>query len=243
VILVTHETDPDDIAGMNKAVGILTKTGGATSHAAVVARAMDKTCVVGCTDLDLSMADNGLIGAPGLNKHSNEDITIDGSTGRVWIGIKVPVIDASDDPAVKTVMKWCFDQKSVFLPATVDIGDEPHMIMAAHWWGSETVLKAVLDSLEEMPSREHVVLNLRAPLSLRKPDDEPLTFCFKPAPIDAFQHVMLAELAGRVAKLHGLRLVSGGWVACTETLAKAGYEFVTGIEAVPADYAAFVVLQ
>ena len=46
-ILVRTETSPDDIVGMAKAVGILTKTGGATSHAAVVARAMDKPCVVG----------------------------------------------------------------------------------------------------------------------------------------------------------------------------------------------------
>ena len=62
VILVTHETDPDDIAGMHKAVGILTQTGGATSHAAVVARAMDKPCVVGCTDLVIDM---GLMGKKG----------------------------------------------------------------------------------------------------------------------------------------------------------------------------------
>ena len=54
-ILVTHETNPDDIAGMAAAVGILTQTGGSTSHAAVVARAMDKPCIVGCTDLDISL--------------------------------------------------------------------------------------------------------------------------------------------------------------------------------------------
>ena len=58
-ILVTHETNPNDIAGMAKAVGILTQTGGATSHAAVVARAMDKTCVVGCTELDWPALQNG----------------------------------------------------------------------------------------------------------------------------------------------------------------------------------------
>jgi pyruvate,orthophosphate dikinase len=137
VILVTHETDPDDIAGMAKAVGILTKTGGATSHAAVVARAMDKTCVVGCTDLDLSMADSGLIGVPGEGKHSNANVTIDGSTGGVWIGIDVPVIDASDDPAVKTVMGWCMAILGAHETAPVDLGvDRPHRVLAAVWWGS-----------------------------------------------------------------------------------------------------------
>ena len=55
-ILVTHETTPDDIAGMAAAIGILTQTGGATSHAAVVARAMDKPCIIGCTELALDEA-------------------------------------------------------------------------------------------------------------------------------------------------------------------------------------------
>ena len=95
-ILVRHETDPDDIAGMAKAVGILTKTGGATSHAAVVARAMDKACVVGATELDLEHGWGGVV-----------RVTIDGATGRVWFNKQVPVIDASADPAVRQVMNWC----------------------------------------------------------------------------------------------------------------------------------------
>ena len=74
-ILVTHETNPNDIAGMAKAVGILTQTGGATSHAAVVARAMDKTCIVGCTGLDWDGIQEGRQGhdrrfdRPGVAEH------------------------------------------------------------------------------------------------------------------------------------------------------------------------------
>ena len=105
---MTHETNPDDIAGMAKAVGILTQTGGATSHAAVVARAMDKPCVVGCTEL---VIDKQLIGGmkTGGVILTNADVTIDGATGNVWVGVEVPVIDASDDPAVKHVTNWCFE--------------------------------------------------------------------------------------------------------------------------------------
>jgi pyruvate,phosphate dikinase len=84
VILVTHETTPDDIAGMNAAVGILTATGGSTSHAAVVARAMDKPCVCGVGH-DLLPHLNGL----------DVSITICGSTGRVWIALDVPVIEGA----------------------------------------------------------------------------------------------------------------------------------------------------
>lgn len=72
VILVGKETTPDDIAGMAAAVGILTQTGGATSHAAVVARGMDTVCVVGAEDL------------PTLELKSGQIITIDGSTGAVY---------------------------------------------------------------------------------------------------------------------------------------------------------------
>ena len=56
VILVRNETNPDDIHGMDAAEGILTATGGMTSHAAVVARGMGKCCVAGCTALDIDEA-------------------------------------------------------------------------------------------------------------------------------------------------------------------------------------------
>ncbi len=72
VILVTDETTPDDFGGMAASVGILTRTGGATSHAAVVGRSLEKSCVVGTTDLP------DLAGFPAI-------ITICGSTGRVWL--------------------------------------------------------------------------------------------------------------------------------------------------------------
>ena len=127
VILVTHETNPDDIAGMAKAVGILTQTGGATSHAAVVARAMDKPCVVGCSQMELM---DGMIGITG--KLTNADVTIDGATGRVWVGVKVPVIDASEDPAIQTVMGWCMSDLGACELSPVGLGmDKPHRITAA----------------------------------------------------------------------------------------------------------------
>ncbi len=88
-ILVSKETTPDDIEGMNASVGILTSTGGLTSHAAVVARGMNKSCVVGCTQLVITGGEAKL-GADTLFTEG-ATITIDGATGNIWVGIKVPV--------------------------------------------------------------------------------------------------------------------------------------------------------
>jgi pyruvate,orthophosphate dikinase len=92
VILVRDETDPDDIQGMNAAIGILTKTGGATSHAAVVARALNKPCVVGCTALPHD-----------LESLKGRLVTIDGTTGRVWLDVDVPVTAGGSVPELALV--------------------------------------------------------------------------------------------------------------------------------------------
>lgn len=109
VILVTHETTPDDIAGMYASVGILTQTGGATSHAAVVARGMDKPCVVGLTSL-LFTANGFTLGGTVFEEGS--EISIDGSTGKVWKG-KVPVVDSTDDPYVKAFFDMLMKTKGL----------------------------------------------------------------------------------------------------------------------------------
>lgn len=109
-ILVTKETDPDDIAGMAKSVGILTATGGLTSHAAVVARGMNKSCVVGATDLDVH-GDSAHTGTVIFSK--GDKITIDGASGRVWVKTNVPVIPGGGSLEVRTMLTWAFDAKQV----------------------------------------------------------------------------------------------------------------------------------
>src|SRR6516165_8942609 len=83
VVLVRYETTPDDIHGMIAAQGILTVHGGMTSHAAVVARGMGKPCVAGCADLTLG---GGTATIGGHELREGDVITIDGSTGRVFVG-------------------------------------------------------------------------------------------------------------------------------------------------------------
>jgi pyruvate,orthophosphate dikinase len=91
VILVRRETNPDDLHGMIAARGILTSRGGKTSHAAVVARGMGKTCVCGADELQVDVPGKKFTLADGTVVHEGEMISIDGSSGAVYLG-EVPVV-------------------------------------------------------------------------------------------------------------------------------------------------------
>ena len=90
VILVRRETNPDDLNGMIAAKGILTSRGGKTSHAAVVARGMGKTCVSGADELDVNIPAKKFTVA-GQTVNEGDVVSIDGTTGKVYLG-EVPVM-------------------------------------------------------------------------------------------------------------------------------------------------------
>jgi pyruvate,orthophosphate dikinase len=114
VILVRRETNPDDLPGMIAAEGILTSRGGKTSHAAVVARGMGKTCVSGADDLEISVSAKSITTKDGTKVAEGDVVSIDGTSGAVYLG-EVPVVpspvveyfegklDASSDPLVAAV--------------------------------------------------------------------------------------------------------------------------------------------
>jgi pyruvate, orthophosphate dikinase len=91
VILVRRETNPDDLHGMIAAEGVLTARGGKTSHAAVVARGMGKTCVCGAEALEVDAAGKKFTGPDGLVVAEGDVISVDGTSGAVYLG-EVPVI-------------------------------------------------------------------------------------------------------------------------------------------------------
>ncbi|MDA0564041.1 pyruvate, phosphate dikinase [Streptomonospora sp. S1-112] len=91
VILCRRETNPDDLEGMIAAEGILTSRGGKTSHAAVVARGMGKTCVCGAEELDIDTKNRRLVAPGGEVVEEGDVISIDGTSGRVYLG-EVPVV-------------------------------------------------------------------------------------------------------------------------------------------------------
>lgn len=91
VILIRRETNPDDLNGMIAANGILTSRGGKTSHAAVVARGMGKTCVCGAEELEVDTKSRRMTAPGGVVVEEGDVVSIDGSTGKVYLG-EVPVV-------------------------------------------------------------------------------------------------------------------------------------------------------
>ena len=106
VILVRRETSPEDVGGMAVAQGILTATGGKTSHAAVVARGWGKCCVAGAETLDIDYKTKIMTdGKSGKKLKEGDWITLDGSEGIVYEG-QMPLVTPELPKAYYTIMKW-----------------------------------------------------------------------------------------------------------------------------------------
>ncbi len=119
VILVRLETSPDDIHGMDASEGILTGRGGMTSHAAVVARGMGKTCVAGCEAIRVD-EHNNLFTVNGTTIKEGDWISLNGSTGEVIRG-KVPTQDAELSGDFATLMGWADAIRTLKVRANADI--------------------------------------------------------------------------------------------------------------------------
>ena len=119
VILVRIETCPDDIHGMAAAQGVLTLRGGATSHAAVVAKGMGKPCVSGCEDLKIDLENGTLTGFDGAVYHKDDIISLDGGTGVVMAGA-VKLAEAQIDDNFTTFFKWVNEIKTLTIEANAD---------------------------------------------------------------------------------------------------------------------------
>jgi pyruvate, orthophosphate dikinase len=135
VILVREDTKPDDVPAFFHAVGILTSRGGKTSHAAVVARGMGKPCIVGCSQIEIdpdgkSFSVNGKKIVTGGQK-----ITIDGSTGRVYVGA-VPTVEPDISSEFKELLQWSSEMKGIKIRANADTVEGAAI---AHRYGAEGI--------------------------------------------------------------------------------------------------------
>ena len=134
VILVREETSPEDLEGMVSAQGILTARGGMTSHAAVVARGMGKCCVSGASDIHVD-EDEGTMRI-GENIYTKEDtISIDGSTGKVYIGdleTQSPQLEGN----FETFMEWVDEYRDMKIRTNADT---PRDVKQALEFGAEGI--------------------------------------------------------------------------------------------------------
>ena len=118
VILVRDETSPEDIHGMFSSVGILTTKGGMTSHAAVVARGMGKPCVAGAEKLIIDYK-NKTISNSSLTLEEGDLISIDGSTGEIFVG-EIEMESAALSDEFNTLMTWCDEYKKFSIRANAE---------------------------------------------------------------------------------------------------------------------------
>lgn len=119
VILLRPTTSPQDIRGMLVACGIITARGGALSHAAVVSRALDRPCIVGCNTIDIDPGGR-TFSIAGKTYPEGARISMDGSTGKVLAGALKLKAAGVRLPSLKRILTWADEgsQASVFISAT-----------------------------------------------------------------------------------------------------------------------------
>ena len=121
VILLRKETKPEDVPAFFSSEGILTSQGGKSSHAAIVSRGMGKPCIVGCSDLKIDY-DNNRCSANGITILEGEPITINGSTGEIYIG-NVPTVAPQVTKDFQTILSWAQSKKNLGIRANADTPD------------------------------------------------------------------------------------------------------------------------
>ncbi len=135
VILVRVETSPEDIHGMHVAEGILTARGGMTSHAAVVARGMGKTCVAGCGFLKILYESKKLIVGP-RDFSEGDWLTLDGTSGEVMAGQVKTVTPDLSQGSFSEFMKWVDESRKLKVRTNADT---PHDAKVAREFGAEGI--------------------------------------------------------------------------------------------------------
>jgi pyruvate,orthophosphate dikinase len=134
VILVRHETTSEELSGLAAAEGMITSHGGRTSHAAVVARGMGKPAVIGVSAMTVD-AEAEVLRVGDVELHTGDLITIDGSTGMVYIGA-LPISAPESDESLDTVLAWADEMRTLGVWANADT---PESALLARSLGAEGI--------------------------------------------------------------------------------------------------------
>ncbi len=154
VILVRHETSPEDIEGMHISEGILTVNGGMTSHAAVVARGMGTCCISGCKDLEIN-EETKVMTIKGYTIKEGDYISLDGTTGKFYLGF-VKTNPAKIEGNFSKIMSWADEQRTMEIRTNADTVKD---VMIAYDFGAQGI---------GLCRSEHMFFNENRLLPMRK---------------------------------------------------------------------------
>ncbi len=160
VIMVRPFTKPDDVHGMLAAKGILTSEGGATSHAAVVARQFGVPCVVGASDINIDVA-NRRMTRDGVTVHEGDWISLDGTTGEVFIGkMGMTTPDLTEQKELMTLLDWADEVARLQVWANADY---PTDAQRAREYGAKGIglcrTEHMFFDVERLPDVQRMIMN------------------------------------------------------------------------------------
>ena len=191
VILVRPETKPDDIHGIAAAVGVVTCRGGVTSHAAVVTRGLGKPCIVGCEALQVDL-ERLTLTADGQTVHEGENLSIDGTSGKVFSGALETVQPTLDKLVEATeLLSWADRVRKLGVWANADTPNDAAQAIAlgAEGIGLCRTEHMFLDP-QRLPAVQQVLLNAEAAEQWRREHPElasdPLSASDLPGQVEEF---------------------------------------------------------
>ncbi len=175
VLLVRPETKPDDVHGMLAAKGILTSSGGRTSHAALVARQFGKPAVVGASALSIDLGAR-MMTVDDLEVREGDWLSIDGTTGEVFIGKLETVIPDMDDEWLARLMSWADEFRRLGVRANADYPEDAER---ARRYGAEGIGLCRTEHMffepERLPTVQRMITT-RSPAERREAVDALLPF-------------------------------------------------------------------
>jgi pyruvate,orthophosphate dikinase len=176
VILVRIETSPDDVHGMLAARGVLTARGGATSHAAVVARSMGLPCVAGAESLKIDYRSQTMTAGDKLI-NEGDMISIDGTTGEIYVGA-LPTIEArfEDEKDLATLLGWADGVRRLQVWANADY---PRDAQRSREFGAQGIGLCRTEHMffeeDRLPTVRRMILNANAATAAKAKDEDART--------------------------------------------------------------------
>src|SRR5688500_2165204 len=214
VILVRIETSPDDVHGMLAAKGVLTARGGATSHAAVVARSMGLPCVAGAETLKIDYAKRQMR-AGSVTVAEGDLISIDGTTGEIFAG-ELPTIEArfEDEHDLATLLGWADDVRRLQVWANADY---PRDAERARAFGAQGIGLCRTEHMffeeDRLPTVRRMILNANAATAAKhradadRTDDEREAISTFDTALTELERLQTDDFAGLFRAMDGLPVV------------------------------------